>query len=109
MKPNGKVMTEVMIIEKDLRTLTQRYDHIVVAIEEPDDLDTLNMEDLQGSLEAHELRVKERSVANTQVQALQAHISKKFNQDAVKYKKGKRKFKWYKNQDLDEGVGTSKN
>nr|XP_012568984.1 uncharacterized protein LOC105851773 [Cicer arietinum] len=44
-----------------LRTLTQRYDHIVVAIEKSKDLNKMKVEDLQGSLEAHELRAKERS------------------------------------------------
>ncbi|XP_004517109.1 uncharacterized protein [Cicer arietinum] len=61
MRTNGESLTEVVIIEKILRTLTQRYDHIVVAIEESKDLDNMKVEDLRGSLEAHELRVRERS------------------------------------------------
>ncbi|XP_073220721.1 uncharacterized protein [Cicer arietinum] len=60
-RTNGESLTEVVIIEKILRTLTQRYDHIVVAIEESKDLDNMKVEDLRGSLEAHELRVRERS------------------------------------------------
>ncbi|XP_073221541.1 uncharacterized protein [Cicer arietinum] len=60
MKANGEVMIEVVMIEKILRILTQRYDHIVVAIEESKNLDTMKLEDLQSYLEAHELRVKER-------------------------------------------------
>nr|XP_004498131.1 uncharacterized protein LOC101502871 [Cicer arietinum] len=58
MRTNGESLTEVMIIEKILRTLTQRYDHIVVAIEESKDLDKMKVEDLQASLEVDELRVK---------------------------------------------------
>ncbi|XP_012570455.1 uncharacterized protein [Cicer arietinum] len=65
MKANGEVMIEVVIIEKILRTLTQRYNHIVVAIEESNYLDKMKLEDLQSSLEAHELRVKERDEAHT--------------------------------------------
>ncbi|XP_073223464.1 uncharacterized protein [Cicer arietinum] len=61
MRTIGESLTEVVIIEKILRTLTQRYDHIVVAIEESKDLDKMKVEDLQGSLEAYELRVRERS------------------------------------------------
>ncbi|XP_073224767.1 uncharacterized protein [Cicer arietinum] len=74
MRTNGESLTEVVIIEKILRTLTQRYDHIVVAIEESKDLDKMKVEDLQGSLEAHELRVRERCAATStsQVQALHA-------------------------------------
>ncbi|XP_004488169.2 uncharacterized protein [Cicer arietinum] len=56
MKANGEVMIEVVIVEKIIRTLTQRYNHIVVAIEESKNLDTMKLEDLQSSLEAHELR-----------------------------------------------------
>ncbi|XP_073221493.1 uncharacterized protein [Cicer arietinum] len=58
MRTNGESLTEVVIIEKILRTLTQRYNHIMVAIEESKDLDKMKVEDLQGSLEAHELRVQ---------------------------------------------------
>ncbi|XP_073220132.1 uncharacterized protein [Cicer arietinum] len=108
MKANGEVMTEVVIIEKILRTLTQRYDHIVVAIEESKDLDTMKLEDLQSSLEAHELRVKERDEAHTQTQALQAQISKKSNQDGVKNKKWKGKSRWHQKQDQDEEAGGSR-
>ncbi|XP_012567534.1 uncharacterized protein [Cicer arietinum] len=88
MRTNGESLTEVVIIEKILRILTQRYDHIVVAIEESKDLDKMKIEELQGSLEAHELRVRERCAATStpQVQALQAQVSKKTNQS------GKKKF-----------------
>ncbi|XP_073224752.1 uncharacterized protein [Cicer arietinum] len=61
MQNNGKVINELMIIEKILRTLTPRYDHILVATEESKNLETLKVEDLQGSLESHELRLKERN------------------------------------------------
>ncbi|XP_073223563.1 uncharacterized protein [Cicer arietinum] len=46
MRTNGESLTEVVVIEKILRTLTQRYDHIVVAIEESKDLDKMKLEDL---------------------------------------------------------------
>ncbi|XP_004490418.1 uncharacterized protein [Cicer arietinum] len=82
MRTNGESLTEVVIIEKILRTLTQRYDYIVGAIEESKDLNKMKVEDLQDSLEAHELRVRERCAATStsQVQALQAQVSKKTNQ-----------------------------
>ncbi|XP_073223555.1 uncharacterized protein [Cicer arietinum] len=83
MKANGEVMTEVVIIEMIMMTQTQRYDHIVVAIEESKNLDIMKLEDLQSSLEAHEFRVKERDEAHTQTQALQAQFSKKSNQDGM--------------------------
>ncbi|XP_073223529.1 uncharacterized protein [Cicer arietinum] len=102
MKANGEVMTEVVIIEKILMAQTQRYDHIVVAIEESKNLDTMKLEDLQSSLETHELRVKERDEGHTKTQALQAQINKKSNQYGVKNKKWKGKSKWHDKQDQDE-------
>ncbi|XP_073219615.1 uncharacterized protein [Cicer arietinum] len=102
MNTNGEMMTDLVIIEKILRTLTQIFDHIVVAIVESKDLETLKVEELQGSLEAHEFRVKERSTTKTFKQALQAHVSKRANQDEGKYKMGKGKSKWHKKQDSVE-------
>ncbi|KAF1865983.1 hypothetical protein Lal_00041681 [Lupinus albus] len=45
------------IVEKVLRTLHPRFDHIVVAIEESKKLDELKVEELQGSLQEHEQRL----------------------------------------------------
>ena len=53
-------LTNQQIIDKVLRTLTPRFDHVVVVIEESKDLDSMKVEELQNSLEAHEQRVNER-------------------------------------------------
>ncbi|XP_004509951.1 uncharacterized protein [Cicer arietinum] len=97
MRTNGELITELMVIEKIHRTLTQRNNQIMVAIEESKDLYKMKVKDLHGSLEAHELR------------ALQAQGSKQTSQGDVKHKKGKGKFKWYKKYDSDEGDGNSRN
>jgi len=47
-------MEDSRIVEKVLRTLTPRFNHIVVAIEESKDLESMIVEELQNSLEAHE-------------------------------------------------------
>jgi hypothetical protein len=60
MKNLGEQISDQMIIEKVLRTLNPQFDHIVVAIEESKDLSTMSVNELQGSLEAHEQRLKER-------------------------------------------------
>ncbi|XP_019439020.1 PREDICTED: uncharacterized protein LOC109344723 [Lupinus angustifolius] len=77
MKACGEVINDQTIIEKILRTITPKFDHIVVAIEESKRLEELKLEEVQGSLEAHEQRLIERSSDKTIKQALQAQMSKK--------------------------------
>jgi hypothetical protein len=52
MRRNSETVTDLMKIEKVLRTLTSRFDHIVVALEESKNLDEVKVEDLQASLES---------------------------------------------------------
>ncbi|XP_073224932.1 uncharacterized protein [Cicer arietinum] len=61
MKSCGEVISDLTIVEKILRTLTPRFNHIVVAIEESRKIDTVKIEELQGSLEAHEQRLASAS------------------------------------------------
>ena len=53
-KANGEKMGDVAIIEKILRSLTQKFDHVVCSIEESKDLDILSIDELQSSLIVHE-------------------------------------------------------
>jgi len=89
MTRNGENVTDVMKVEKVLRTLTPRFDHIVDALEESKDLDSMKIEELQAS----------KSVSSDQ--ALQAQHVKK-----GKFKKGKKPWIDYSNK---EGEGSSKN
>jgi len=81
MARNGDSITDLMKIEKVLRTLAPRFDHIVVALEESKDLDSMKIEELQASLEAHELRltdrIKTRGKGAASDQAFQAQYAKK--------------------------------
>ncbi|XP_019465336.1 PREDICTED: uncharacterized protein LOC109363526 [Lupinus angustifolius] len=77
MRSCGKAMKEKSIVEKVLRTLTCKYDHIVVAIEESKNLEELKIEELQASLQAHELRLKEMSSSRGSDQALMSRHTKK--------------------------------
>lgn len=77
MKVAGETVTNQMIVEKILRTLIPKFDHVVVAIEESKNLATLKVEELQGSLEAYEQRMLERQSDRSQDQALQAQTWKK--------------------------------
>ncbi|BAT78585.1 hypothetical protein VIGAN_02128300, partial [Vigna angularis var. angularis] len=70
MKGCGETTTNLMLIEKIMRSLPQKCDHIVVAIEESRDLEKLKVEELQSSLEAHEMRMSERNPIKLNEQAL---------------------------------------
>nr|KYP66582.1 Retrovirus-related Pol polyprotein from transposon TNT 1-94 [Cajanus cajan] len=54
MRSNGENMKEVTIVEKILRTLTEKFNYVVVSIEESKDIDTLSVDELQSSLVVHE-------------------------------------------------------
>ncbi|XP_019427170.1 PREDICTED: uncharacterized protein LOC109335493 [Lupinus angustifolius] len=77
MKVLGETMTKQTIVEKIICTLTPRFDHIVVSIEESKKMDDLKIDQLQGSLEAHEQRILERSNEKPADQALQAQTSRR--------------------------------
>ncbi|KHN07855.1 Retrovirus-related Pol polyprotein from transposon TNT 1-94, partial [Glycine soja] len=73
MQSCGETLSDEKIVEKILRSVHSRFDHVTVAIQESKDLSTLKLEELQGSLEAHEQRMNERkSVKPSTEQALMA-------------------------------------
>jgi hypothetical protein len=59
-----------MIVEKVMCTLASHFDQIIVVIQESNNLETLKLEDLVGSLEAHEIRIFERNGVQDSIQAL---------------------------------------
>ena len=72
MKGYGETITDKMIIEKLMCTLTSHFDHVIIAIQESNNLETIQVEDLVGSLEAHEMRIILRKGVQDSIQALQA-------------------------------------
>ncbi|GAU43445.1 hypothetical protein TSUD_335080 [Trifolium subterraneum] len=60
MKSCGEAVTNSLKVEKVITCLTPKFDNLVAAIEQSKDLNTLKLEQLVGSLEAHELILKNR-------------------------------------------------
>ncbi|XP_019415271.1 PREDICTED: uncharacterized protein LOC109326848 [Lupinus angustifolius] len=77
MRGCGEQMNELSIVDKILRTLSTKFDIVVIAIEESKDLETIKIDELQGSLEAHEQRLMERQNGRLTQQALSAQFKKK--------------------------------
>lgn len=58
MRNFGEDMKDVKIVEKVLRTLTDKWNYIVCSIEESKDIDTLSVDGLQSSLLVHEQKFR---------------------------------------------------
>jgi len=65
MKNCGENISGQMVVEKILKSLSQKFDFIVVAIQEEKDVKAMKIKELQSSLEAHELLVIDRSSERT--------------------------------------------
>jgi transcriptional regulator with GAF, ATPase, and Fis domain len=56
LKRNGESLSKQRVMEKILRSLTNMFENVVCAIEESNDLIELTVDELVGSLLAHEQR-----------------------------------------------------
>ncbi len=54
MRTYGEQLKDVTIVEKILRSLTDKFNYIVCSIEESKDIDSLSIDELQSSLIVHE-------------------------------------------------------
>ncbi|XP_052184346.1 uncharacterized protein LOC127796307 [Diospyros lotus] len=70
MKTYGEEITDATVVAKVLRSLTPKFDHVVAAIEESKDLSTFSLDELMGSLQAHEARIN-RSTEKSEEKAFQ--------------------------------------
>lgn len=109
MKTCGEKITDQLLVEKVLRTLTPRFDHIVVAIEESKDLEALKLDESQSSIEAHEQRLNERSKDKASEQALQAQFSHRHDGENNKNKKGKWQPQRWKGSGADQSSSSNPN
>ena len=75
MKTNGETHSEQAKVEKILRSLTPRFEHVVAAIEEANDISKMTVRLLSGSLRVHEQRMNDNKIEKPIEQALQAQAS----------------------------------
>lgn len=61
MRVYGEDMKDVTIVEKILRSLTDRFNYIVCSIEESKDIDELSIDELQSSLIVHKQKFHRQS------------------------------------------------
>nr|ABD32432.2 polyprotein-related, putative [Medicago truncatula] len=61
MRIYGEEMSNVKVVEKILRSLTEKFTYIVCSIEESKDIDYLSIDELQSSSIVHEQKFKRRS------------------------------------------------
>lgn len=77
MKDYRETLSEQVIVEKVLRSLTPQFNYIVIAIEHSKDTNTMRIKELQSISEAQELRLTERNSERDFEQDLKASSCKK--------------------------------
>ena len=60
---NGENIDDKRVVEKILRSLTRKFEYIVVAIEEANDLSFFSLENFLGTLQSHELKMRQFDAA----------------------------------------------
>ncbi|KAK3034920.1 hypothetical protein RJ639_034162 [Escallonia herrerae] len=75
-RSHGDTIEDKKIIQKIIRSLPMKFDHVVAAIEESKNLNELTLVELVGSLQAHEERMHRFEQPIEQVFQSKLNISK---------------------------------
>ncbi|XP_027915852.1 uncharacterized protein LOC114175269 [Vigna unguiculata] len=92
MKAWGDPMSNQIVLDKVMQTLSEKFDYVVAAIEASKDLSTMKVEELQETLKAHEQWLLERDQQKENDRVLQAKVNFK-KEGGKKHWKGKDKIK----------------
>ncbi|XP_020972634.1 uncharacterized protein LOC110269269 [Arachis ipaensis] len=74
MRVYGEDMADSEVVEKILRTMPMKYDHVVTMILESHDMDTMTIAELQETMESHISRILEKSEKSTE-EALKSQVN----------------------------------
>ncbi|XP_025674246.1 uncharacterized protein [Arachis hypogaea] len=74
MRVYGEDMLDSKVVEKILRTMPMKYDHVVTTILESHDMDTMTITELQGTMESHISRILEKSEKSIE-EALKSRVN----------------------------------
>ncbi|KAA0052397.1 UBN2 domain-containing protein [Cucumis melo var. makuwa] len=80
MKRYGEVISDEQVVEKILRSLDEKFNFIIVAIEESKDLSTMSIDQLMGSLQTHEEKLLKKNKQTTK-QLFQSKLKLKDKED----------------------------
>ncbi|XP_022633048.1 uncharacterized protein LOC111241016 [Vigna radiata var. radiata] len=80
LKRNGEKLNDVRIMEKILRSLDPKFEHIIIITEEIKDLEAMSIEQLLGSLQAYEEKKKKKEEIMEQV--FKAHVDSRKEENA---------------------------
>lgn len=79
MRLNGETIEDKRVVEKILRSLTGKFEYIVVAIEESKDLASLSLKNLLGILQSYELRMRNFDDTSSMEQAFHSRVQSKIS------------------------------
>jgi len=106
MKLCGETLFDKVIMKTILRTLQSQFDHLVITIKETKDLNDVNIEELQGALEARDLKINGRKDEKEEEQALLTRFKQEESKELWKKKRERTSTNKQKHGD---NPGSSKN